>query len=46
MANRYMSTFRDDILRWNKNLMAVADVQQLMAEIQRSWACKWAWGRP
>ncbi len=38
MANRYMATFKDPILGWNKKLMAVADVNQIMAEIQRSWA--------
>ncbi|GBF96391.1 dynein heavy chain axonemal [Raphidocelis subcapitata] len=38
MANRYMATFRDAILGWNKKLMAVADVVQLLAEIQRTWA--------
>jgi hypothetical protein len=38
MANRYMNTFRDDILGWNKKLMNVADVNQLMSEIQRTWA--------
>jgi hypothetical protein len=29
MANRYMATFRDAILGWNKKLMAVADVVQV-----------------
>jgi Dynein heavy chain, N-terminal region 2 len=38
MANRYMNTFRDDILVWNKQLMNVADVNQIMSEIQRTWA--------
>ncbi len=38
MANRYMNTFRDDILGWNKKLMNVADVNQIMSEIQRTWA--------
>ena len=38
MANRYMNTFRDDILGWNKKLMNVADVNQIMTEIQRTWA--------
>jgi hypothetical protein len=33
-----MNTFRDDILGWNKKLMNVADVNQLMSEIQRTWA--------
>ena len=43
MANRFMSTFRDDILAWNRRLNGVADVVQLMAEIQRSWACEREW---
>jgi hypothetical protein len=30
MANRYMGTFRDTILAWNKKLMAVADVVQVV----------------
>ena len=38
MANRYMDTFRDDILSWNKKLMNVADVNELMTKIQRTWA--------
>jgi hypothetical protein len=38
MANRYMATFRDAILGWNRKLMAVADVNQTMLEIQRTWA--------
>lgn len=38
MANRYMNTFRDDILGWNKKLMNVADVNQIMTEIQRTWS--------
>ncbi len=38
IANRYMNTFRDEILGWNKNLNGVADVNQLMGEIQRTWA--------
>lgn len=38
MANRYMNTFRDSILSWNKKLMAVADVVQILVEIQRTWA--------
>lgn len=40
MASRFVATFRDDVLAWNKKLNAVADVVQLMAEIQRSWACE------
>lgn len=40
MANRYMNTFREPILEWNHKLNAVADVVQLMAEIQRSWLCE------
>jgi hypothetical protein len=36
MANRYMDTFRDAILGWNKKLMAVADVVAIVSEIQVS----------
>jgi dynein heavy chain len=43
MANHFMATFRDDILSWNRRLNGVADVVQLMAEIQRSWACERSW---
>lgn len=38
MANRYMDTFRDDILGWNKKLSDVYDVVSIMSEIQRTWA--------
>ena len=38
MANRYMATFKEPILGWNKKLMNVADVVQIMGEIQRTWA--------
>lgn len=38
MANRYMATFRDAVIGWNRKLMAVADVVSLLAEIQRTWA--------
>lgn len=38
MANRYMNTFRDQVLGWNKKLMAVADVVAILTEIQRTWA--------
>lgn len=38
MANRYMATFKDEILSWNKQLMNVADVNQILSEIQRTWA--------
>lgn len=38
MANRYMNTFRDKILGWNSKLMNTADVNQIMSEIQRTWA--------
>lgn len=40
LANRFMATFREDITGWNRKLNAVADVVQLLAEIQRSWACE------
>jgi Dynein heavy chain, N-terminal region 2 len=38
MANRYMATFKDDILAWNARLNAVADVSQAVGDIQRTWA--------
>jgi dynein heavy chain len=38
MANRYMNTFKDEILGWNKKLMNVADVNQITIEIQRTWS--------
>ena len=38
MANRYMDTFRDEILGWNKTLASVADVTAIMLEIQRTWS--------
>lgn len=38
IANRYMATFKDEILGWQKKLNDVADVNQIMAEIQRTWA--------
>ena len=38
MANRYMKTFEEPILGWNKKLMMVADVNQILSEIQRTWA--------
>lgn len=53
MANRYMDTFRDAILGWNKKLMAVADVVAIVSEIQvsghgglPSLACVLAWQAP
>ncbi|KAI8464229.1 MAG: flagellar alpha dynein [Monoraphidium minutum] len=39
MANRYMATFRDAILGWNKRLMAVADVVQEFKATQNCVAC-------
>jgi len=38
MANRYMATFKESILGWNAKLMAVYDVNAILAEIQRSWS--------
>ena len=38
MANRYMNTFKEPILSWNKKLMNTADVNQILQEIQRTWA--------
>ena len=38
MANKYMKTFEEPITGWNKKLMMVADVNNIMSEIQRTWA--------
>jgi dynein heavy chain len=38
IANRYMNTFKDEILSWQKKLNDVSDVNQIMSEIQRTWA--------
>ena len=38
MANKYMKTFEEPITSWNKKLMMVADVNNIMSEIQRTWA--------
>lgn len=38
LANRYMATFKDEILAWNTRLNAVADVYQAVGDIQRTWA--------
>jgi dynein heavy chain len=38
IANRYMKTFEEPILGWNKKLMNVYDVNQILSEIQRTWA--------
>lgn len=38
IANRYMATFREEILKWQGYLNIVADVNQILAEVQRTWA--------
>ncbi len=38
MGSRYLSTFEKEVTTWQKNLSSVADVVQIMAEIQRTWA--------
>ncbi len=38
MGSRYLSTFEKQVMSWQKNLSSVADVVQIMAEIQRTWA--------
>ena len=38
LANRYMKTFEGQITGWHKKLMTVADVNQILSEIQRTWA--------
>lgn len=37
MVNRYMAAFRDDIITWQRRLMAVADVAALLSDMQRVW---------
>ena len=38
LANRYMKTFEEAITGWHKKLERVADVNQILSEIQRTWA--------
>ena len=38
MSNRFKDTFGSEIDGWNKKLMLVADVTQIMGEIQQTWA--------
>jgi dynein heavy chain len=38
MGSRYLATFEKQVTTWQKNLSSVADVVQIMAEIQRTWA--------
>ena len=33
VANRYMNTFKDEILGWAKKLMNLSDVNQILSEI-------------
>eukprot|EP00899_Mesostigma_viride_P003607 jgi/Mesvir1/13247/Mv18980-RA.1 len=38
MASRYVATFQDEVTGWNKKLATVADVVQILNEIQRTWS--------
>jgi hypothetical protein len=46
MANKYMKTFEEPILTWNKKLNQVADVNQILSEIQRTWCASLETPRP
>ena len=37
VVNRYMAAFRDDIIAWQRRLMAVADVVAMLSDMQRVW---------
>lgn len=36
-SSRYLSTFEDKCVYWQKSLAAIAEIVQLLAEVQRSW---------
>lgn len=36
-SSRYLSTFEDKCVFWQKSLAAIAEIVQLLAEVQRSW---------
>ena len=37
-SSRYLSTFEERCVYWQKSLAAIAEVVQLLAEVQRSWS--------
>jgi dynein heavy chain len=37
-SSRYLATFEDRCVYWQKSLAAIAEVIQLIAEVQRSWS--------
>ncbi|CAK0791281.1 unnamed protein product [Prorocentrum cordatum] len=37
-ASRFLSTFETEVVFWQKTLANVAEVSQLLSEVQRSWA--------
>lgn len=37
-SSRYLATFEDRCVYWQKSLAAIAEVVQLLAEVQRSWS--------
>jgi len=36
-SSRYLSTFEEKCVYWQKSLAAIAEIIQLLAEVQRSW---------
>jgi dynein heavy chain len=37
-SSRYLSTFEERCVYWQKSLAAIAEIIQLLAEVQRSWS--------
>jgi dynein heavy chain len=37
-SSRYLSTFEEKCVYWQKSLAAIAEIIQLLAEVQRSWS--------
>eukprot|EP00741_Cyanophora_paradoxa_P004754 tig00000828_g4612.t1 len=38
MASKYVAVFQEEVTRWQKSLAAVAEVGQILQEIQRTWS--------
>ena len=36
-SSRYLSTFEDRCVYWQKSLAAISEIVQILAEVQRSW---------
>ena len=37
-SSRFLSTFENKCIYWQKSLASIAEVVQLLAEVQRSWS--------